>query len=749
MNKNTFFLNLFLSLTVLSQSVEELEEIAKKNSILFEDLNNEEINEAFNITGEDTSLDNLTESKNSDENEEVSDIFGLNFFDKTPTSISSTSDLPVPDNYIVSFGDKIKVILTGGRKDILELEVDMSGSINFPEIGSINVFGESISDVRQKIEQIISLSYVGTNVSVSLGELSARKINILGAVKSPGTYIVNPFSTLSSALAYSGGFEDYASLREIVLIRGGKRNIYDLYDLLVFGNRESDVNIEQGDTILINSTKNLVEISGSVNRPMKYQFKPDDTYSDLLDFAMGITRDASLEELNVKKVKNGILIQEKISINDKLNSVNIFELSVPKKIFTKNLNVEVVGEGVSQKTFLTENFKKLSMVIANLDFSDDIYPFIGVLTQDAENRIFKEKHFFSLEDPSTYENIELKLNPVIKFFSRDQIIENQTFTEINFPNKLKKIFTYGSIELKLPIIGKISINTLVDYFGLASTVNLEESVVTFDDGNSSKEPFSNYEANIVTGFFVSEPFTQYVEVEAKGLFSVPGTYRLPVGSTLKDLYKITGGLLDRNISISMTRESLKQAEKNALEEAKKQLIDLVLKNTGNIALSGSSSVAGNYEGILPLISLAESTEPVGRLSGNLNPDSEFLDTLILEEGDIISANPQSNLVSIVGQVLNPVTIQYQPNLSVPKYIMLAGNYTEMADKKNIFIVKTDGTSIPYDDRLFQKEFILHPGDTIVVPRDFDRVSTLPLVNSAAQIISNIAFAAASLNTLNN
>ena len=349
MNKYNFLLNILLSLFVMSQSAEDVEELAKNNPSLLESLAGKGIKEeARTITGADASLDismksedlgDLDDMDDMDDVKEISDIFGLDFFDKIPTSISSTSDLPVPDDYIVSLGDKINVILTGGRKDIFELEVDMSGSINFPEIGPINVFGESISDVRQKVKQIISLSYVGTNVSVSLGELSARKINILGAVKSPGTYIINPFSTLSSALAYSGGFENYASLREIVLIRGDARRIYDLYDLLIFGNRESDVNIEQGDTILVTATKNLVEISGSVNRPMKYQFKSDDTVLDLLDFAMGTTRDASLDEVSIKKVENGALTQKKIQLDEKLHSENVVELRVPKKIFTKLKNL--------------------------------------------------------------------------------------------------------------------------------------------------------------------------------------------------------------------------------------------------------------------------------------------------------------------------------------------------------------------------------------------------------------------------
>ena len=77
----------------------------------------------------------------------------------------------------------------------------MDGSIIFPELGTINVFGNSITDIRKKIKQLIELSYVGVDVSVSLEALAAKKINIIGAVKNPGTYIVNPFSTITSTFA--------------------------------------------------------------------------------------------------------------------------------------------------------------------------------------------------------------------------------------------------------------------------------------------------------------------------------------------------------------------------------------------------------------------------------------------------------------------------------------------------------------------------------------------------------------------
>ena len=45
--------------------------------------------------------------------------------------------------------------------------------------------------------------------------------------------------------------------------------------------------------------------------------------------------------------------------------------------------------------------------------------------------------------------------------------------------------------------------------------------------------------------------------------------------------------------------------------------------------------------------------------------------------------------------------------------------------------------------------MLRPGDTIVVPKKLLQVRGLALVSTASKVISDVAFSAASLNSLNN
>ena len=176
------FLLIIAGLAFSQQQIndEGLKELISKNPNLLNELEINQGNIDQSIKGEDISLDSednqgtVEDGEANTENENM--IFGSDFIKSIPRSISATADLPVPNDYIISLGDKLKIILTGGKQDIYVLEVGMDGSILFPELGKVNIFGESITSAKEIIEQLVKLSYVGTDVSVSLDSLSAKKL---------------------------------------------------------------------------------------------------------------------------------------------------------------------------------------------------------------------------------------------------------------------------------------------------------------------------------------------------------------------------------------------------------------------------------------------------------------------------------------------------------------------------------------------------------------------------------------------
>ena len=248
-----------------------------------------------------------------------------------PTSTTAIADLPLPNDYKISLRDQLTVILSGSKDAVFDLNVKLDGTILFPELGSISVAGLTFGEVSNKLSKRIEESYIGVNIDVSIKNLSAKKITIVGAVKTPGTYLVNPFSTISGALAYSGGISEIGTLRDIRLIRAnGNEFSFDLYDLLIKGDRSNDISIEAGDTILIKAASQFLEIRGAVRRPAIYEVLSDETLGDIVEFSLGFTETANKSniaietlDLNSALVINNTTSNLDFSLNNAL-SIDVF-----------------------------------------------------------------------------------------------------------------------------------------------------------------------------------------------------------------------------------------------------------------------------------------------------------------------------------------------------------------------------------------------------------------------------------------
>ena len=122
----------------------------------------------------------------------------------------------------------------------------------------------NLSEANEKISTLISNSYVGTRV-INVKNPSLKKKSVIGAVKNPGTYLVNPFISITEAIKYASGLKENASIRSVEVIDlKGNIEEYDLYDFLIFGDRSSDSNLRNGDTVRVKATSNFVKILGGV-----------------------------------------------------------------------------------------------------------------------------------------------------------------------------------------------------------------------------------------------------------------------------------------------------------------------------------------------------------------------------------------------------------------------------------------------------------------------------------------------------
>jgi len=693
-----------------------------------------------NIKVEESTLE-LTEDK-------PINIFGFNYIKTSPTSVSAISDIPLPSDYRISLNDELIVILTGEKKQILTLQVLLDGTILFPELGSISVVNETFSEVKNKLRNLVKTSYVGVNLDLSMGNLSPKMISIIGAVKNPGSYAVNPFTTISGSLAYSGGLEEYASLRTVKLIKpNGDVNIFDFYDLLIEGRRDSDLIVGSGDTVLVQGTTNYVEVTGAVLRPMIYEYTSNDEYEDLINFALGLNSKAEPENISSVLVENGKNYSTKTTLSEKIGNKDLDELFVGTKVTTNDKDLFVTGSGVTSGYFKF-NDNNFTGLLEKLEFSSDIYPFYAIYEQEINNGLGMSKLIFSLADPDTYKDFTATKNSKILFFDRESILNLGLEEGLKDPNLvLQSNYVQISLpdkKIEIPLTGVISPRQIHSFFGLSKDVDIDNVAVITSKDSSIGSYYEMIKSEDLVAISFPPRKRDLIEVEIQGQIRNPGIYSVSSSTTLSDLYVLAGGMRDDAFQegVLVFREDIKNKQIKAIKEAKSILTDAIIQKSNSVSSSGMLDIEA-------ILKLADLIEPNGRVAGEFLESSKASENFILKNGDSISIPATSYEVIVQGEVLNSSSFIFDQKMDFKDYIDAAGGFSDYADKRSVFIIKANGLSVSSGNNIFAGQIAIEPGDTIVVPRDLNKLEALPLISTATKIIADIAFSAASLNAIQN
>ncbi|NYG31867.1 SLBB domain-containing protein [Sphaerotilus montanus] len=209
----------------------------------------------------------------------------------------------VPADYVVGTDDELQIALWGSVDADLRVMVDRSGRISIPRVGTIMVAGVRYGDLTEVISRRVGQVFRNYQISVSLGQIRSVRVYLTGYVKRPGVYTVGGLSSVVNALMRSGGPASAGSLRSIEL-RRGKDTItrYDLYDLLLKGDRSADRVVQNGDVIHVGPIGPQVALVGSVNRPAIFEMKPGEKVADIVAMAGGFTAVADRHRLAIERL---------------------------------------------------------------------------------------------------------------------------------------------------------------------------------------------------------------------------------------------------------------------------------------------------------------------------------------------------------------------------------------------------------------------------------------------------------------
>jgi len=203
-------------------------------------------------------------------------------------------------------GDSIEIRVFGREDLTLSTVIPLDGYITFPLVGSVRVAGVSPQEIEKRIEEVLKeKELVSPQVSVLVKSYAPRKVYIIGEVRSPGGFSMQPGErlTLSQLLSLAGGFLSGADRQNIHLMRfdGSQRKVYTLSfsRLQKELETEQDVPLIPGDVILVGKMEQ-VYVLGCVKSPGGYDIeKGASTLTKVIAMAGGLTRLAARSSIRI------------------------------------------------------------------------------------------------------------------------------------------------------------------------------------------------------------------------------------------------------------------------------------------------------------------------------------------------------------------------------------------------------------------------------------------------------------------
>ncbi len=196
----------------------------------------------------------------------------------------------IPADYVIGVGDELQDTVWGSVDANLRLTVDRSGRIVIPRVGPVLVAGVNYGNLRQR-DQRTRWPGVSQFPSERFAWKTSGHPGLRdGFTQKPGAYTVSSLSTLVNALMQSGGPAPAGSFRQIELRRAGKTLAhFDLYDLLIKGDKSADLPLQAEDVVHIGPIGPQVAVLGSVNSPAIVEMKGSETVADVLAMVGGFS----------------------------------------------------------------------------------------------------------------------------------------------------------------------------------------------------------------------------------------------------------------------------------------------------------------------------------------------------------------------------------------------------------------------------------------------------------------------------
>lgn len=678
-------------------------------------------------------------------------VFGRNIFNTRNLTFEPSINIATPPNYRLGPGDEVIIDIWGASENTIRQQISPDGTINIGELGPLYLSGMTVEKAQDFLTKELRKIYSDTNnqIRVTLGNTRTIQINVMGEVVQPGTYALSAFSTVFHALYRAGGVNDIGSLRKVQLVRNGKKMAtIDVYDFIMHGRTQDDIRLEEGDVVIVPTYESLVQISGNVKRPMRYEMKNGETVETLIGYAGGFTSDAYTKSLRMVR-QNGKeyqvnTIDDKDYASYRLSDGDMVTAEAILDRFTNKLEIRgaVYRPGIYE---LNDNVNTVKALIARADsLTDDAFTTRAVL--------------YRLRDNMTREVKQIDVAALINGTIPDIVLQRN---DVLFIPSIHDVNDWGDVEIAGEVIAPGTYPyadnmTLEDLVIAAGGLKESASLVRVDVARRIKNPtsaedtkeigemftFSLKDGFVVDGEpgFVLQPYdhvyvrrspaySEQKNVAIDGEILYGGTYTLTSkDERISDLVKKAGGTTQ--FAYVRGAKLVRRANANELQRMQ-DVVVLLRRQMGD-------------ERVDSLGIKVDSTFSVGiDLEAALKAPGSDAD-IILREGDVVVVPKYNNTVRINGAVMQPNVVSYKQGKDVKYYIGQAGGYNQVAKKNKKYIIYMNGQIAAVKRR---GKNLVEPGCEIIVPNKRQRQANWGNVLSSLSAVSSIGTMAATIANL--
>lgn len=697
--------------------------------------------------------------------EDQRQVFGRNIFNVKNLTFQPSLNIATPSNYTMGAGDEVTINIWGASQQTIEAEISSDGFIVIEGVGPIKLGGLTIERAKSVLKNSLSPHYTECNIDLSLSETRSILVNVMGEVKTPGTYTLNSLSTAFNALYMAGGISKIGTLRDIKVYRGGKQiSSIDVYDYILNGNSKGDVRLEDNDVIVVGAYDCLVQVKGNVKRPMWYEMKKNETVKDLLCYSGSFTGNAYTKNVRITR-KAG----EEYSIHTidefqmgsfALADEDLVQIDSIRPRFSNRVEVRGAAKhpGLFELGTKIQSIKDLLMAAEGL--SEDAYEGRAIMHRENPDLTIR---MISVDIQGiiagTTADIPLKNNDVLFIPSKTDMLGERIIDvkgEVAYPGQYPYADNTSIQDIILQTGGLTEAGSLarVDVFrrirdikssteGQNSSISysfaIDESFAILEDTTFYLQP---YDIVIVRK---SPSYEEQKNVTVEGEVNFEGQYSLTNKNyRLSDLVKACGGLTKMayiqgaKLTRLMTQEELELRDQ-ANMKAQIQLYEDGLKEGKDLNMQIADS-------LLALKTNSSNTFPVAIDLGKAIANPGSYDDILLREGDVLHVPEFSNIIKISGEVMYPVSMSYEKGRNLSYYIQHAGGYGNNASKRKVYGINANGSVVKLSSNSVKD---IQPGMEIVVPQKNTKkkLSTTEIVGIGSGVAALASVIVALLNAI--